>query len=434
VIRRHLQEIQYCYVSVGLPTNPNLGGMVKVTFVIGPDGRVTGAGIGSTTLGHDGTESCIVSAVRRWRFPRPEGQLPYVTYPFHFRPRSGPSGKPQPERRNPRLPAPRPDPRIVAPSPEPAPPPPPVNPTDVQAARAQTFVDLVAAGKPAEALDHAVRWREADPGDSLAYVVLGEVLRTQGDLQGAARAYGSVIDLYPSRADLRRFAGGRLERLGEIGLPLAVDTYRVAAAQRPDHPAGHHLHALALLLAGRPAEAFAALEAALDRSYHDRYLEAKRILAEDLEIVGAAWAAREPARRQDIAGRLAKRERRLSTTASLRFVLSWETDANDVDFHIHDGRGDHAFHAQRTLASGGQLYADVRNGYGPECFTIPGSTRTFPYRLEINYFSRGPMGYGMGKVDVIQHDGQGTVKHEVRPYIIYQDGQTIDLGKVLQPL
>jgi uncharacterized protein YfaP (DUF2135 family) len=27
---------------------------------------------------------------------------------------------------------------------------------------------------------------------------------------------------------------------------------------------------------------------------------------------------------------------------SLRFVLDWQTDANDVDFHIHDAKGGHA--------------------------------------------------------------------------------------------
>ena len=54
---------------------------------------------------------------------------------------------------------------------------------------------------------------------------------------------------------------------------------------------------------------------------------------------------------------------------SIRFVLNWETDANDVDFHIHDADGGHAFYGQRTLRSGGELYADVTTGYGPESFT-----------------------------------------------------------------
>lgn len=89
VIRRHLQEIQYCYVSVGLPSNPKLAGMVKVSFTIGATGLVGQVQISATTLNNPRTESCIRSAVRRWRFPKPEGSMPFVTYPFHFKPAGG---------------------------------------------------------------------------------------------------------------------------------------------------------------------------------------------------------------------------------------------------------------------------------------------------------------------------------------------------------
>jgi TonB family protein len=85
VIRRHLQEIQYCYVSIGLPSNPKLEGLVKITFTITPTGMVGNATVAQSTLNHGGTEACIVGAVRRWKFPKPEGQMPYVTYPFHFK-------------------------------------------------------------------------------------------------------------------------------------------------------------------------------------------------------------------------------------------------------------------------------------------------------------------------------------------------------------
>ena len=117
---------------------------------------------------------------------------------------------------------------------------------------------------------------------------------------------------------------------------------------------------------------------------------------------------------------------------SLRFVLVWETDANDVDFHIHDSRGGHAYYGQRHLQSGGHLYADVTTGYGPECFTIRGrrSQRSYPYKLEAHYYSRGPMGYGMGKLEVIEHDGNGGLKFEHRPFVIMQDDAFVALGTV----
>jgi len=109
-------------------------------------------------------------------------------------------------------------------------------------------------------------------------------------------------------------------------------------------------------------------------------------------------------------------------------VLTWETDDNDVDFHIEDGKGGHAYYSQPRLASGGSLYADVTTGYGPECFTIPGLPKAYPYRLKIHYYSRGPMGYGMGKVETVQYDGRGHLLFDERPYLVMSNHAFVDLG------
>src|SRR5207248_1381382 len=101
-----------------------------------------------------------------------------------------------------------------------------------------------------------------------------------------------------------------------------------------------------------------------------RFLGVDRILREDAGLIAAAWLASAPSVRADVEKRLAKLGATLPAGPSLRFVLSWETDANDVDFHIRDKDGNRAWYAQQHLASGGDLYADVTTGYGPECFTI----------------------------------------------------------------
>jgi hypothetical protein len=213
---------------------------------------------------------------------------------------------------------------------------------------------LLRRGQRKEALALAFARYESAPGDVLALVALGEAAEAAGELTLAARAYGSIVDLFPGRADLRRFAGNRLERLrGAEALALAIDTYRAAVEQRPDHPASHRLLAFALVKAGRHAEAFAAIAAGVAYPYPGgRFAGVPRILGEDLGLIAAAWMRAQPARAGEIRDRLARAGGRLETGPSLRFVLTWETDANDVDFHIHDGRGGHAFYSQRMLASG----------------------------------------------------------------------------------
>jgi tetratricopeptide (TPR) repeat protein len=290
----------------------------------------------------------------------------------------------------------------------------------------------LAAGRVNEARALAEPWSVEAPGDVLALLALGETWEAAGETSAAARAYGSLIDLFPGRVDMRRLAGERLERLGEAGLGLAIDTYRKAVLDRPDHLSGHRLLAWALLRAGRFAEAFNAIDQSLARDYPGgRFAGADRVLREDLGLLAAAWQKAEPARREEIRSRLAARGAHLDTWPSLRFVLSWETDANDVDLHVYDRRGAHAYYSQKTLPSGGELYADVTTGYGPECFTIRDpDNEAAPYNLRVHYYSRGPMGYGMGTVHVIRHDGEGGLTVEPRPFVMMVDDAMVDAGSV----
>ncbi|MBI3185640.1 MAG: hypothetical protein HYZ28_26170 [Myxococcales bacterium] len=292
----------------------------------------------------------------------------------------------------------------------------------------------LASKEKAKALSLAAGWHEEEQGDVMALVALGEALEASGDEARAARAYGSIIDLFPSRADMRRFAGVRLERISaREALALAVDSFAKAAEQRADHPASHRLFAFALLKQGEPRRAFEVLERGLAQRYPSgRFAGVDRILREDLGLAAAAWIKAEPGRRAEILSRLSKAGGTAEEAPSLRFVLNWETDANDVDFHIADSRGGHAYYSQPSLKSGGELYADVTTGYGPECFTIrlPPGKRAYPYRLAAHYYSIGPMGYGMGKVQIIEHDGQGGLRFEERPYVVMVNQAYVELGTV----
>ena len=289
---------------------------------------------------------------------------------------------------------------------------------------------MIEEGKVEQALIDALRWRAQEPGNVLALIALGEALEAYGNLELAARVYGSIIDLFPSRADMRRFAGQRLDALGKGGYELGADTYANAAKQRPDHASGHHFLGMALLRAGKADEALKALEAGINQRYRISRSGVIRILREGAGLAAAALIAAEPNRKAEVLERLSKVGAALADKPSLRFVMLWETDANDVDFHIRDGQGGHAYYSRRNLPSGGVLFADVTNGYGPECFAIPGKPKGYPYSVQIHYYSKGPMGYGMGTLQIIEHDGEGGVKFEDRPYVVMTDSAYLDLGEV----
>ncbi|MBX5484061.1 MAG: TonB family protein [Myxococcaceae bacterium] len=86
VIQRHQNEIKYCYEQE-LNKDPNLAGKVAVQFTIDPSGSVADANVAETTLANATTENCMLSRIRRWKFPEPKGGgVVTVTFPWIFKP------------------------------------------------------------------------------------------------------------------------------------------------------------------------------------------------------------------------------------------------------------------------------------------------------------------------------------------------------------
>jgi len=83
----HKDEFRLCYEREINAENPNLAGRVGTSFVIGSSGRVTQAGIESSTLKNPNTERCIIQVLKRIDFPIPRGAgVVQVAYPFKFTP------------------------------------------------------------------------------------------------------------------------------------------------------------------------------------------------------------------------------------------------------------------------------------------------------------------------------------------------------------
>ncbi|MGH1340357.1 MAG: VIT domain-containing protein [Nannocystales bacterium] len=290
---------------------------------------------------------------------------------------------------------------------------------------------LVAMKRDEEAEALARRWQRESPDDLMALTALGRAAEARGKTELAARAYGSIAELHPSSAPMLRFSAGRLQALGPRGLELATDLLREAQRQRPDHPSSHRSLAWVHVQRQQYGKAFKALVDGFDRDYPDgRFASAKAALADELSVVAAAWVRSEPGRRAEVDEKLGELGLSRATEPSLRFVLTWETDANDVDLHVRDGRGSEASYALPALPSGGDLLADVTNGFGPETFVIQGTPRAYPYDLFVHYYARGPMGYGMGQVQTVFHDGKGMLEIDTLPYVVMNDDAMLGVGSV----
>lgn len=283
---------------------------------------------------------------------------------------------------------------------------------------------LVADGHAARARTEAWAWATTEPDNALALVALGEMLELDARPQLAARVYGSLIDLHPHRADMRRAAGARLEALGARWRGLALDTYRKAVAQRPDQINGHRLLAWALAKSGEHEQAFDVLTTALQTPIPaGRFNGVKALLRGDRQLVAAAWLTADEhneggAPRSTARIRLRAAGVRPATTASLRLVADWETDATDVDLLVEPmGPGT------------GRRHADVRTGFGPEAWISGEHRRPAAVTARVRYFDRGAMGYAMGTVSAVSHDGNGHLTFVDRPFVLMEAVGSVELGR-----
>lgn len=85
VIKRHQNEIKFCYEQE-LQKQPDLAGKVAVLFTIDPAGAVAEANVSETSLNNGNAENCMLSRIRRWKFPEPAGGgVVTVTFPWIFK-------------------------------------------------------------------------------------------------------------------------------------------------------------------------------------------------------------------------------------------------------------------------------------------------------------------------------------------------------------
>ena len=83
VINSHMNEVQSCYERA-LMSNPSLRGKLTVEWTIQSSGQVSGVKQKFSTLQSAQVASCIMSKLKRWRFPKPRGGVVVVSYPFNF--------------------------------------------------------------------------------------------------------------------------------------------------------------------------------------------------------------------------------------------------------------------------------------------------------------------------------------------------------------
>ncbi len=292
------------------------------------------------------------------------------------------------------------------------------------AGKTAEIAKLLEEKKNEAALAAAQEWTGRAPDEVLAWIAEGRALAALGRGREAARAYGSLLDL-AEKPEHRRMAAAHLESIAASfrpALELAIEAYRRAALERPEHPSGHRLLAYALAKSGKLDEALDVTLAALSKTFDERRRPgAVNVLRADASLFTAAIVRERPAERARLQAQLDKVKARIASSPSTSVVLTWETDESDLDLLVSANRKDASYEA--TLN-------DITTGYGPEAFLIDRSPLGAPMRLAVQQVRRGPQGFAIGKAAVVRHDGAGKLAFDDRPFVIINEGAAIDLGLV----
>ena len=211
-----------------------------------------------------------------------------------------------------------------------------------------------------------------------------------GDVDGAVGVLSSIIEEYPGRGDGLRLVGYRLLDLRQPA--QAARLFQQVQRQRPFEPHSYRDLAHALEEGGKYGLAAINYEAVLAGTWHNRFRQELKAVAEEEYVHMMQEAIRQKAVRPSLANQFGERLEHMARPqqkSDLRVTISWNTDATDIDLWVIEPDGTKCFYSHNRTASGGELSQDQTQGYGPERYRVS-QARPGVYTVLVHYYAVNP--------------------------------------------
>jgi hypothetical protein len=254
-----------------------------------------------------------------------------------------------------------------------------------------------------------------------------------GDVDGAVRVLSSVVEEYPQRSDALRLVGYRLLDLKQ---PVqAARLFQQVQRSRPFEPHSYRDLARSLEESGRYGLAAVQYEILLAGTWHNRFHESLKLVAQKEYARMMQDAIRRKAVTGTLANHFGERLERMATPqphSDLRVTISWNTDATDVDLWVIEPDGTKCFYQHNRTKNGGELSQDQTQGYGPERYQV---AKALPgeYTVIVHYFRANQnllTGESHVNVVVTRHAGTPQETTERRTVILKQQNEQVEVCKV----
>ncbi len=246
------------------------------------------------------------------------------------------------------------------------------------------YLGVIKAAEVADAYDAYLGQRPEYARSPAFFLDCADYFLSAGQRELGLRVLSNIVELAIDDAALLRMYAWRLQQAGELDAAIAV--FERVRADRDDEPQSHRDLALALGLRWQRDGNAADVTRAIDLLYQvitqpwERFPEIELIaLMEMNRLVYFARQARIKVA-DDIDARLIRR-----MDLDVRISMSWDADLTDVDLHVFEPTGEHAYYGHNRTEIGGLVSRDFTQGYGPEEYVLrraaPGT-----YTVKAHYY------------------------------------------------
>jgi hypothetical protein len=155
---------------------------------------------------------------------------------------------------------------------------------------------------------------------------------------------------------------------------------------------------------------------------------ARGSLMTELAMILAGWETSRPEDAEVIAAlRRGLGVSRLRERTTL-VALGWDAPSVDMDLHLRDARGNHAYYRREALPSGGTLTEDAGGAFPYEAFLLPAGANAAPYQLSVEVHDAGPLGVATGAIDILFFEPGVGLRVEQRPFVVTRAQSRVALG------
>jgi len=264
------------------------------------------------------------------------------------------------------------------------------------------------------------------------YLDCGDWLLEAGQRAIGLRVLFNILERGLDDAALLRMVAWRLGQAGE--LDRAVELLERVLADRDDEPQSYR--DLALMLGARwerdladddATRAMTLLSRVICKSW-DRFPEIELIALMELNRLIHLTRPHDIDPPEGLDPRLIR-----LLDLDVRISMSWDADLTDVDLHVYEPNGEHAYYGNRNTALGGLVSRDFTRGYGPEEYVLreahPGT-----YTIKAHYYGSTQQdltGACTVIVTAFTHYGRPQEHKQVLTLRLDKPGQQVLVGEIL---